>query len=104
MMVGTPDYQFLKDFIDVMVGILFILLILRITLACVKYILSPVILLFKGLFSAGSSVKDMCKNYVEAHEENDTKVTVNNPIKTECKNENELDNSNVIDFNKIKRN
>ena len=100
-MVGAPDYQFLKDFIDTMVGILFILLILRATLACVKYILSPVIWLIKGLFSAGRSVKDMCKNYVESHEENNTKVTVNNSIKTESKND--FNDSKIIDFNKIRK-
>ena len=93
IVAGAPDYQFLKDFIDTGVGILFILFLLKITFSCVKYVLRPFISLFYGILTARTHVKDMCRNYVETHERNYT----NSPVETRC--QNESCNCNT-DFNK----
>lgn len=115
MIATAPDYQFLKDFIDMMFGILVILFILKFTLICLKYVLSPIKLFFQGIMYILNLASEKSKNFVDEYEENINNKKKNMPSKNQSNNgqkvkivqksniENVDDNCKVIDFSKIRR-
>lgn len=116
MVARPPEYQFLREFIDMMFGILFILGVLRFTLFCVKYVLAPVKLFFEGIMCLLGLISDKSKEFVEDYEEemNGKKVKIEKPnitktkVKTTTIDEvpkysSNTDNSKVIDFAKFKK-
>lgn len=95
--VGTPDYQFLKDFIDTMVGILFIVTIFKFVFFCLKYIFSPVVLALKGLLGVKKIMMEKSKEYIDNYEKNN---------KTQSTKESQsgiLDDDNIIYLSKINK-
>lgn len=111
MIANPPEYQFLREFIDMMFGILFILAILRFTLFCVKYVFAPVKLFFEGIMSLLGFISDKSQEFIDDYEQekNPKIVKVNKPkIKQVTKDKvpvhsSNADNSKVIDFTKFKR-
>lgn len=113
MVASPPDYQILKNFIDMMFGILFILIILKFTLLCLKYVLTPVKLFFQGIMYVLNHASEKSKKFVNEYEDNiNKKNKVKKPnIKVvkqnttdECSTQSS-DNGDckVIDFSKIRR-
>lgn len=105
MLAGAPDYQFLKDFIDMMVGILFIIAIIKFTVVCVKYVLSPFKAIFNWIGLIRDCISEKSKCFIEKYEKEkilNPTVKDNEELEGED-NYNHTYTNNVVDFSKIKK-
>lgn len=111
-MAGTSDFQIFKDFIDTMVGILFLLFLLKMIFVLIKYILQPFVFGFlwvqKGIINIKEYIREKGEKFIEDYEKenavevNETYVHNTNSIKNSETIEMESHDSNVIDFKKHK--